>query len=128
LTHTQRTLKALKQAGRKCGVVERFNAWVGDHGIRQDLFGCIDVIALDLAAGRIVGVQSTGADFSGHYNKITQDCRADALLWLQCGGVLELWAWRKVLKKRGGKQKVWQPRVHVFTIEDFAMPDHEVWL
>ena len=43
---TQRTLRALEQRGCFCGIVERFNPYAGPHGIRQDLFGIIDVVAL----------------------------------------------------------------------------------
>jgi hypothetical protein len=39
LSPTQRTLRALRDQGRICGIVERWNQFVGPHGIRQDLFG-----------------------------------------------------------------------------------------
>ena len=47
LSPTQRTIRALRDQGLVCGIVERFNPHVGPHGIRQDLFGCLDIIALD---------------------------------------------------------------------------------
>ena len=69
ISPTQRTLKANKNLGRKCGIVERWQQYGGKFGVRQDLFGFIDIIAIDEFEG-IVGIQSTGQDFSGHIKKI----------------------------------------------------------
>lgn len=39
--------------------------------------------------------------------------------WLSTPGtVLELWAWRKVKAKRGGKAMVWRPRIVEVTLKD----------
>lgn len=123
MTPTQRTLQALKAQGRKCGIVERFNAHVGQHGIRQDLFGIIDIIALDPAEG-VVGVQTTGQDFAGHYKKLTVEMAEATADWLQTPGTkLELWGWRKVKVKRGGKAMVWQPRIKTITLQDVQQPE-----
>jgi len=40
---TARTLKALRDGGATCQVVEHWNSFAK---IRQDLFGCIDVLVL----------------------------------------------------------------------------------
>ncbi|GAG50239.1 unnamed protein product, partial [marine sediment metagenome] len=40
--------------------------------------------------------------------------------WLKAGGYIELWAWRKVKKVRGGKQMIWKPRVKIYSLSDFA--------
>jgi hypothetical protein len=73
------------------------------HGIRQDLFGIIDVLALDPQRG-VVGVQSTGNDFAGHMRKLTEERAQECLDWLRTPGTaLELWAWRKIKAARGGK-------------------------
>lgn len=118
LSPTQRTLHALKNQGRKCGVVERFNAFVGPHGIRQDLFGIIDIIALDPERG-VVGIQSTGQAFAAHERTILEERRQDTLDWLSTPGTsLELWGWRKVKVKRGGKAMRWEPRIRAFTLDD----------
>lgn len=110
ITPTQRTLKALREKGRVCGVVERFNRFGGPYGIRQDLFGFIDIIALDRERG-IIGVQSCGQAFSEHYKKITEEKNRQCSEWLRCGGVVELWGWRKLKVKRGGAAVRWTPRV-----------------
>ena len=101
MTPTQRTLKAQKELGRKCGIVERFIQRPG-FGFRKDLFGIIDIIALDQEEG-IIGVQSCGQAFSEHYRKMSEEHRQDSIDWLEAGGKLELWGWRKLKKKRGGK-------------------------
>ncbi|MHC4076606.1 MAG: hypothetical protein ACYSRZ_09395 [Planctomycetota bacterium] len=118
MSPTQRTIRGLRDQGRRCWIVEKFNAYVGPHGKRFDMFGIIDVVALDPERG-VVGVQSCGNSFAAHYRKITIEHYQDALDWLQTPGtVLELWAWRKVKKKRGGKQMVWRPRIKQITLED----------
>lgn len=113
-----RTLKALREMGCKCEVVEHWNPYVKPHGIRQDLFNIIDIIALDKKLG-VVGVQVCGSDFAEHIKKMTVDNRQDSIDWLQTPGtVLELWGWCKLKKKRGGKQMVWRPRIRRITLED----------
>jgi len=117
MTPTQRTLKYLKDLGRVCGIVERFNMYAGPHGIRQDLFGFIDIIALDRKEG-IIGVQSCGQAFSAHYKKITEERHHECAEWLRCGGKVELIGWRKVKHKRGGAAMRWKPRVREITQKD----------
>ena len=118
MTPTQRTLRELKQQGRKAAVVEKWNAYAGPHGLRQDLFGIIDIIALDPERG-VVGIQSCGSSFSQHLVKLTVERAQDTLDWLSTpGACLELWGWRKVKLKRGGKAVVWRPRIKTLTKED----------
>ena len=70
MSPTQRTMRELKNQGFVCAVVERFNAHVGRHGVRQDLFGIIDVLALDPQRG-VVGVQAcAGSGFADHFRKL----------------------------------------------------------
>jgi hypothetical protein len=118
MSPTQRTIRELKNQGRRCGIVEKWNAYAGPHGIRQDLFGIIDIIALDPEQG-VVGIQTCGSAFSSHLKKIRDEHYQETLDWLQTPGTrFELWGWRKVKKKRGGKQMVWRPRIKQITIED----------
>jgi hypothetical protein len=118
---TQRTIRALRDQGRKCAIVEKWNQHVGPHGIRQDLFGIIDIIALDPERG-VVGIQSCGQDFGAHERKILEERAEDSIDWLATPGTsLELWGWRKVKLQRGGKAMRWQPRLRVFTLEDFGL-------
>ncbi len=116
---TQRTIRELKNQGRRCAIVEKFNAFVGPHGVRQDLFGIIDVIALDPERG-VVGVQSCGQAFAAHERKFFEERAQECVDWLSTPGtVLELWGWRKVKLARGGKALRWSPRIREFTLEDF---------
>jgi len=118
MSPTQRTIKALRDQGLKCAIVEKFNAYVGQHGVRQDLFGIIDIIALDPEKG-IVGIQSTGSAFSEHLRKILVERAQDTIDWLKTPGTsLYLYGWRKIKRKRGGKQMVWKPRIQEITLED----------
>ena len=116
LSPTQRTLRELRQLGRVCGIVERFNAHAGPFGVRQDLFGFIDIIALDPERG-IVGVQSCGQSHAAHKRKILEERNQEALEWLKCGGTIELWSWTKRKLKRGGKALRWVPRIECITTE-----------
>jgi len=116
---TQRTIRELKNNGRVCATVEKWNPHVGPHGIRQDLFGIIDVLALDPEKG-VVGIQCcAGSGFSNHLKKITEERAQETQDWLETPGTsLELWAWRKVKKVRGGRAVVWRPRIKEITLED----------
>ena len=117
LSPTQRTLKALRAKGYTCAIVERWNAYAK---IRQDLFGFIDIIALDPTRG-VVGVQSTGTAFAQHDRKLTQERRDICLTWITTPGAhIELWGWRKVKVKRGGLAMRYEPRVKVYTVADFC--------
>lgn len=120
MTPVQRTIRELKNRGMTCAIVEKWNAFAGQHGKRQDLFGIIDILALDPQRG-VVGVQVCGQDFSQHYDKITCEKAQETLDWLQTPGTkLEIWGWRKVKLHRGGKQMVWKPRIQEITLADFT--------
>ena len=115
MTPTNRTMAVPRKRGLKAGIVER---WIGRArrpggvGVRQDLFGIIDVIALDPARG-VIGIQICGTGYAEHYKKITEEKRAETVAWLSTpGAILELWGWRK-LKGQG-----YQPRIHIFTLGD----------
>lgn len=118
ISYVQRTMRELRNQGRVCAIVEKWNAFAGPHGIRQDLFGIIDVLALDPERG-VVGVQVCGQDWVHHITKMTEERAQETHDWLSTPGtVLELHGWRKVKKKRGGKQMIWRPRVAVFTLDN----------
>lgn len=125
ISNTQRTLRALRQEGCLCGIVERFNPYGGfllpngnRTGIRQDLFEFIDIIAI--YPNNICAIQSCGQSFAEHDRKILANEIAPE--WLKVGGKIQLWGWRKVLKQRGGKLKTWKPRVKDYTLDDFGEP------
>lgn len=109
LSPTQRTLKAMRERGRLVANVEKFNPYAGPHGVRQDAFGFIDLIAIDPADG-IIAIQSCGQDFAGHIRKIKEERNEAVFEWLK-HAPFELWGWRKVKYKRGGKAMRWRPRI-----------------
>jgi hypothetical protein len=74
----------------------------------MDLYGFIDIVALDLGRGRFIGVQSCGEQFSGHRKKILEECSEAAKDWLHCGGEVWLLGWKKYKKPVDGKW--WRPR------------------
>jgi len=114
----QRTMQILRRQGSICAVVEKFNPHVGEHGIRQDLFGIVDVLCLDPARG-FVGIQCcSGGTRKEHLRKLTEDKAQECLDWLGTpGGHLELWTWRKLKVKKGGKAMIWKARVEPITVE-----------
>jgi len=109
LSPTQRTLRQLRQEGRICGIVERFNRFGGEFGIRQDLFGFIDLIALDPIKG-IIGVQCCGrSGHAEHKRKILENEFAPE--WIKAGGKIEIWSWGKQKLRRGSKAERWKPKI-----------------
>lgn len=86
--------------------VEHFNAFAG---IRQDLFGFIDLLAVHPHYGT-VGVQVCGQDWQTHIKKISTDCREPAILWLLGGNRLLLVGWRQLKGK-------WTPRLKEYSLE-----------
>lgn len=121
---TQRTLAECRKREWPAGVVEKFVRFP-PPGHHVDLFGVIDVVAIDpgLEYGDapdrkpgIVGIQACAAtDHARRRDKIIAEPRA--LAWVEAGGRLELWSW----SKRGdrGKRKLWSLRVEVFTVESW---------
>jgi hypothetical protein len=91
---TARTLAECKKRGWTVQVVER---WIPQARIRQDLFGFIDLVAMDGKC--IYGIQSTsGSNLSARLKKIGAEPRA--LAFLESGGRILVQGWRK-LKKTG---------------------------
>jgi len=116
ISTTSRTLNYLRTLGWEAGIVERFLHYAGTYGKRVDLFHFLDIVAL--GDGSIIGVQSCSADFAAHDRKILSEPLA--LLWMESGGRLMLIGWRKILKKKGGKLRVWSPRIKEYTEDDFS--------
>ena len=120
LSATQRTLRALRDQGMLVDIAEKWtvNPKHPAGGFRKDLFGFIDLICLDPGRG-IVAIQSCGQSFKAHIDKILDsECTENVIEWLKCGGHLQVWGWRKVKLKRGGKAMRWKPRIREITLED----------
>jgi hypothetical protein len=98
---TVRTIAKLKAMGYLAGRTEHFNTWVK---IRQDLFGCIDVIGLKQGVA-LLCIQCTTAEHVAH--RLTKAKETLALI-ASTGNVAEVWGW----SKRGaqGTRKLWKVR------------------
>lgn len=117
LSPTQRTLRELRQRGTIAGIVERFNQYAGPFGVRQDLFGFIDLVALSPDRG-IIGVQCCARNgHKAHRIKILENEVAPE--WLKTGGKIEIWSWGKQKLVRGGKAERWTPKIEEMILENF---------
>ena len=107
-----RTLKLLRDAGYVVDVVERYCAF---SGRRSDMFGFADLLAI--SDNDTVAVQVCGQDFSSHIKKLTTEREHEVIRWLRGPQrKLVLIGWRKMLKKRGGVQKIFVPRMMGFYV------------
>lgn len=114
MTPQARTKQHYNGLGYSVGTVERWNAHVkrkdGGVGIRQDLFGFIDLIVM--AYSELWAVQVSGySKHAEHRAKILSN--ANAPTWLRCGGRIFLVSWYN--PKRGD----WQFREEEINLLDF---------
>jgi len=104
MTPTQRSLAYLRKMGHTVAIVEKWNPHAK---IRQDLFGFIDIVALDGLPG-LLGVQTTsGSNVSARIKK-AQDS-PNLALWLKAGNRFHVHGWRKAGAR--GKRKIWELRL-----------------
>lgn len=109
MSPTQRALAELRRLGAVAAIVERWNPHAK---IRQDLFGCIDI--LYLIGKNTVGVQVTsGSNHAARRKKILAEPRVAA--WLRAGNLLEIWSYSKTGVR--GKRKMWTCRKEEITLE-----------
>lgn len=123
--YTRKTREFLEEHGWKVCSVERYHG-----GVRRDLFGIIDIIAI--AKGQIVGVQSSSfKQRRPHLKKIMGECRTNTEEWLRTPGQLWLVTWKAVT--RGGNKPVkdtkknnikYIPVVDVFTLDGGEIHHH----
>lgn len=138
-TPTARTLEELRRRGWPGQVVERWlpgrRAKKGGapgeteptaYGTRKDLFGAIDILALDGCPGSL-GIQACiGGDASTRAKKAA----TEPLLkpWLAAGNRFQVWAWREIWVETGPKTKAkrWRPRVVCLVLVDGEIVDMEL--
>ena len=102
---TSRTLELLRDHGMVCAVVEKWNPHAK---IRQDLYGFIDIVALDPKWDVAIGVQcTTGSNLAARVEKI--QASKEAMLWSKCSNRIYAIGWRKV--GAAGKRKLWDARI-----------------
>lgn len=124
MSSTTRTLKALRDMGYESDICERFiPAGPGRaFGNRRDLFNLFDIICFnsDSSGESLVlpstwGIQCFTTAWKEHLDKIKEH---ELLVkkWLNAGNGIELWGWRKLKVKRGGKAVRWTPRIIRFQL------------
>lgn len=105
---SKRALDECRKRGWPCGIVERYCSFTRR---RHDLFGCIDLIALDGIQG-CLGIQVTsGSNHSTRVKKALEEPRI--LQWIQGGNRFEVWSYAK--RGSAGKRKLWTLRVELVT-------------
>lgn len=133
---TARSLEALKAKGWPAQVVERWlpgrrakkggepgETEATPYGVRKDLFGCIDIVALDGQPGSL-GVQAcAGGDVATRAKKAAAEPLA--LPWLQAGNRLQVWGWREVWVDTSPKTRAKRWKVRI--VELFVVDGPEVW-
>jgi hypothetical protein len=98
---TQRTLALVRGLGMAAQVVERWNPHAK---IRQDLFGCIDIVA---CGASVWGIQAcAGSSASARVKKSME--QPGLVAWLRAGGRFVVQAWAK--RGARGKPKLWTAR------------------
>ena len=108
---TARTLAQLRSDGWTAGVVEKC---VPHSFIKQDLFGCIDIIAVKPGEG-CIGIQAcVVGDQTKRMKKALDEPRLRA--WILSGQRFEVWGW--ALHGGVGKRKLWGVTRRPVTIAD----------
>lgn len=123
---TQRTLLHLRRHGALAATVERWNPHVlrpgGGRGIRQDLFGFLDIIAVEPGKVGVSGFQVSRTDDMATREAKIRDAKhwPKAQRWLAAGNRISVVGWAK----RGRFSKRWTMAIHeltAFTEADFNL-------
>ena len=115
---TSRTLQLLKKENKLVDIVEKWNSFTQQ---RKDVFGFIDIIALDPEKKETWGIQCTSTgNMNARVKKILTECRDAALIWLKAGNHIEVIGWSKT--GPAGKRKLWNAKRRTILLEDFTQP------
>src|SRR5438445_13003296 len=107
MSPTARSLAFLRRLGFTAAVVER---WLPHVGVRSDLFGFADVLAVHARDRLFLLAQvTTAANTAARLAKAR--ARPELLAWLKAGGVFEVHGW----SKRGNR---WAVRRVAVVLED----------
>ena len=111
ISPTQRALQFCRRQGWTAQVVEKWNPHAR---IRQDLFGCIDLIVLDGEPGGVIGVQVTSG--GAHAARVTKSLEEPRLrTWLEAPARFEVWSFAK--RGAAGKRKLWTLRAQAIKLD-----------
>ena len=113
MSPTSRSLAYLRKQGALVQVVEHWHRYAKR---RIDLFGFIDLLALDSKPGAL-GIQTTTqTNVSHRVEKLKTDCAEAMRWWLRSGNRLVIHGW--ALRGPRGKLKTWTVVERVVTLED----------
>ena len=120
---TQRALAHCREQGWTVAITEHWNSYAK---IRQDLFGCLDLIVLDGKGGGPLGVQVTsGSNVAARLTKSKAEPRLRS--WLKSPARFEVWGYRQAptYRKDGSKgvRKKWVLRVVPISLDDCAIEE-----
>ena len=117
---TARTLRECRDRGWVAEVVERWipyyieNGEQSKRGVRKDLFGFIDIVAL--TPNGILAIQAcANSSLSKRVDKIRYECNEVALLWLDSGGLISCWGWKRY--KKPVERKWWRVTERAITFD-----------
>lgn len=117
MTPSARCLQEGRKRGWLIDVVERRIQRI----VTKDLFGCIDLVALDGQPG-LLGIQATSrSNVRSRVKKIQTECWPAMERWLQAGNRLQVWGWGK-LRGRSGGRPLWKLLVLDITPEGVREP------
>ncbi len=112
---TSRALEECRKRGWLAEVVEK---WIPQTKQRKDLFGFVDIVALD-PDGRTIGIQATsGANHAARVTKIQESPKISHVL--RANWAIEVWSYTKRKVKRGGVAVRW-----VLREERVILADHK---
>jgi hypothetical protein len=93
-------------------VVEKWN----DHTKRRiDVYGFGDILACSPDGPMLIQATS-GSNGASRVTKIATECAHAARAWLESGGRIEVWAWRKYAKPV--ERRFWRAYETVITLDD----------
>lgn len=93
MSPTQLTLREMRKRGYRVAVVEHWNHFAR---IRQDLFGCIDILCI--GGGETIAIQATS--YSNVSARIRKVAEADAIGDMrEAGWTVLVHGWRKIKNK-----------------------------
>ena len=98
MSPTQRSLKYLRDQGYQCWIVEHWNSFAR---IRQDLFGCIDILCI--GHGHTLAVQTTSrSNVAARQKKIVENKYYPEMV--RSGWKIQIQGWGKL--KAGWQVKI----------------------
>lgn len=144
MDYSGKAISWCRRLGWPAGSVYR--PWNEHTRVAKDFIETIDVIAYDAQPG-VLGIQATGkqGEAAKHITKLREVVSSwperlsqrrkkkngerewgqlpelhPLLLHLAAGNRFQIWAFRKVKVKRGGKQEVWRPRILSLSISSLT--------